>query len=66
LWLDLRSDALMVRREIAYELVEEAVEAGLERHGADFVIATEPVQREGGEHEREGHEHKRTDRHTEE
>ena len=66
LWLDLRSDALMVRREIAYELVEEAVEAGLERHGADFVISTEPVQREGGEHEREGHEHKRTDRHTEE
>ncbi|MGH1565583.1 BCCT family transporter [Mumia sp. DW29H23] len=46
LWVDLRSDALTVRRDIAVELVQEAVETGIEEHGAHFSIATEPVERE--------------------
>ncbi|WP_370614266.1 BCCT family transporter [Mumia sp. Pv 4-285] len=46
LWLDLRTDALMVRRAVAVELVREAVEAGIEEHGEGFSISTEPVERE--------------------
>ncbi|WP_167003130.1 BCCT family transporter [Mumia sp. ZJ430] len=46
LWVDLRSDALTVRGDIAAELVQEAVESGIEQHGADFVISTEPAERE--------------------
>ncbi|PJJ53669.1 choline/carnitine/betaine transport [Mumia flava] len=42
---DLRTDRLSVRRDIAYELVREAVSTGIDEHGPDFVIATTPVTR---------------------
>ncbi|KAA1420066.1 BCCT family transporter [Mumia zhuanghuii] len=53
LWVDLRTDALTVRRGIAVELVQEAVDVGIEEHGEGFTIATEPVERHVVEPEEE-------------
>ena len=41
LYLDLRSDPMIVRGQIATELVEDAVVAGVEEYGEDFTLVTE-------------------------
>ncbi|GAA1727467.1 BCCT family transporter [Aeromicrobium alkaliterrae] len=41
LYLDLRSDPMIVRGQIATELVEDAVVSGVEEYGEDFALVTE-------------------------
>ena len=41
LYLDLRTDPMIVRGQIATELVEDAVVAGVEEYGEDFTLVTE-------------------------
>ncbi|MFF0544198.1 BCCT family transporter [Nocardia thailandica] len=44
LYKDLREDPIIVRADRGVELVETAVDTGLERHDGDFVLVTEPAQ----------------------
>ncbi|TQN40947.1 choline/carnitine/betaine transport [Blastococcus colisei] len=40
---DLRSDPLMLRREVALEAVRQAVRHGITHHGDDFVLSVKPA-----------------------
>ncbi len=46
LYLDLRRDPMMVREQIATVLVEEAVVAGVEEYGDDFLLVTDATPEE--------------------
>lgn len=44
LYLDLREDPMVLRGQIGIELVEEAVVQGVQAHGDEFLLVTEPSE----------------------
>ena len=48
LWMDLRHDPMILREQMGNELVEEAVVQGVQAHGEDFGLVTEPSETDTG------------------
>jgi choline/carnitine/betaine transport len=46
LWSELRTDPLIVRRQVAVEMMRDAVVNGVEQHGDHFQLAVDPVDPE--------------------
>ncbi|MGJ1748950.1 BCCT family transporter [Clavibacter sepedonicus] len=49
LWKELRTDPLIVRRQVAVEMMRDAVVNGVEQHGDRFQLSVDPVEPEDAE-----------------
>lgn len=49
LWSELRTDPLIVRRQVAVEMMRDAVVNGVEQHGDHFQLSVDPVEPEVAE-----------------
>ncbi|WP_445443763.1 BCCT family transporter [Clavibacter sp. km1a] len=49
LWKELRTDPLIVRRQVAVEMMRDAVVNGVEQHGDHFQLSVDPIDPEDAE-----------------
>jgi choline/carnitine/betaine transport len=49
LWSELRTDPLIVRRQVAVEMMRDAVVNGVEQHGDHFQLSVDPIDPEDAE-----------------
>ncbi|OUE08584.1 hypothetical protein CMsap09_06525 [Clavibacter michiganensis] len=50
LWSELRTDPLIVRRQVAVEMMRDAVVHGVEQHGDHFQLSVDAIDPEVAEH----------------